>query len=367
MEAAAALAEINLDAAEALLFEKELECMLDVSESVWVTNTRFADQQAAARTITYETGYDPLQNAGKGVYLESIFPSLFKVYKNHEASFPFAINSVETKINISVGGNAIVYMMGGGGGGSADHGAGGGAGDLVVWQGNLPAGTYTLEVGLGGMGGTYNGADRSADAGTGGLPSKITYDSTGAFMQCYGGQSLGDLVNGRASGCGIDAYPIRTYPQVDSTAGVVLENSAVDVSGLFLDGEEFTNYANNGGLNSSNNGSGGGGCYGVAPDVTSVAAEGGPAKYIVFNNLDPDSTPSSFTYAFGGGGGGGGWSDSIFRAGGGGGGAGGCHNAPAGAGVNGTGSGGGGGGASETVANCHGGAGGSGVFFIHLL
>lgn len=368
-DAAVIAAEAALGYAEAALFAAEVICNgVQISTSYRESAEYISLYEDYSPTppppneVGYASGYDPSSNL-KDIYISQTFTNLFKIYKNNDI-----LNASQTKITISGTDKACtLYLVGGGGGGSSDHGGGGGAGNLAVWSGTLPVGTYTVDIGLGGSGGVYDPANRDNDAATSGWSTIITNDITGDFLEAKGGQAWRTSGHNYGSGCGIDVFP-DDYDQntAQITGTKVLGDNSVFGTGIFSTGH--TGYANDGGAADSASGSGGGGAGSDAPAVSTAAggsSNGGGSRSYGFVN--PDDATDIYTHYFAGGGGGGGYSTTYSRIGGySSGGSGGDHSTPAGAGVDGTGGGGGGGGASATVANCHGGDGGHGIVFIEF-
>lgn len=350
--------------------------MFDQSESVWLTNTRFADQQAAATEEPEEFAVDYVDGYSLSTYVATASQPTIDVRLRHVLDNVWRIKreaynfypAEYLEISVSTSRNCKLHVIGGGGGGSADHGGGGGAGTYISWEGTLPSGIYGITIGRGGSGGVYDSTARDQDAAVLGGNTTITHIGTGDTLTAYGGQAWRSPGSVFGSGCGTDIFPAdytsNTY-QYDTTTNVVLGNSSVVATGIFSTG--YSSYANNGGQTNGSQGSGGGGAGSSAPAVTSSVASGGDSIAVVFSNDVVVDVSDTFTHYFGGGGGGGGYSTSLNRDGGlSSGGAGGHQSRSGVSAVHGTGGGGGGGGASGTAAYCNGGDGGDGVVFFEF-
>jgi hypothetical protein len=96
---------------------------------------------------------------------------------------------------VVTGGGPINYLLVGGGGGGGDrHGGGGGAGGVLSGSWTATAGTYTVTVGLGGEGGSYQqrtGGQNPQGAGFKGGDSSLS--GTGVSQTAYGGGGGGTL------------------------------------------------------------------------------------------------------------------------------------------------------------------------------
>ena len=228
-------------------------------------------------------------------------------------------------------------VVGGGGGGGTDAGGGGGAGQVLVGSVVFTDGTYTVTIGLGGVGGA--GAGQASTSGwgkDGGSTSLGPYTAIGG-----GGGGNYYYPNGRSGASGGGGGGFNT-----GTGG-----AAQGVS---------TGYAGGSTVASNYSAAGGGGAGGVgsAPTGSGASSAGGVGGTAV----------NVFGNFYGGGGGGGSYTGAGGAGGGGGAGAGGTIHTTDGydASPN-TGSGGGGGGGNNTTDGYGGGTGGSGVVIVRYL
>lgn len=111
------------------------------------------------------------------------------------AHIPTTFTKVSTSGNVTFPGtrNFLIIGGGGGGGGSNSGGAGGGGGSGYITFGQLPAGTYSLTVGAGGIG-VNNG--NGTNGGT------TTFNGTFTAAGGTGGQGVGQGAQGGAGGSG---------------------------------------------------------------------------------------------------------------------------------------------------------------------
>ena len=278
-----------------------------------------------------------------------------------------------------------ILVVGGGGSGSETHGGGGGAGAVIFMKNVSMNGTYTINVGKGGVcqdTGGFNGVGRK------GNDSEL-FKTNNNKIVAEGGGGGGQFANANGgsggSGGGGDAYNI----------GVGVGGAATYYTPV-LDGVTGIKYGNNGGnaFGNPGHGGGGGGAGGVGKNALAGAnsgnselerAHGGVGiKSATINSVNYDFKTlfgtntgagilesDGFLY-FGGGGGNGRWKGSTINAEGGNGGLGGGgkggwgggtttpNNGRGYPGINGTGGGGGGGGDFVAI----GGDGGSGIVII---
>ena len=251
----------------------------------------------------------------------------------------YTYHTFTTNDTLTVAGEATIeyVVIGAGGGGGTDHGGGGGAGQLLVGSAVFTDGTYTVTIGLGGVGGA--GAGQAATSGwgkDGGSTSLGPYTAIGGGG---GGNYYFPAGRSGASGGGAGGY--------QTGAG----GAAQSVS---------TGYAGGSTVASNYSAAGGGGAGGVGRVPTGSAGSSaggvGGAAVNVFGSF------------YGGGGGGGSYSGAGAAGGGGGAGAGGTIHTTDGydASPN-TGSGGGGGGGNNTTDGYGGGRGGSGLVIVRYL
>jgi Concanavalin A-like lectin/glucanases superfamily len=233
-------------------------------------------------------------------------------------------------------------IIGGGGGGANYGGGGGGGGFLPLTQITLTAGTYSINVGQGGL-----GSNASFSPNTNGGDSYIADSKNNILYKAFGGgrggqsgqHGGGDGGSGGGGGSGDGGNTAQP-------AGAALQPTSI-----------WGGYGNPGGYGQAgnNNRSGGGGGAGAAGASGDSTCNGGAG-------LSSSITGSSVYYA--GGGGGGGWSGNGSGGNGGGGSA--NYTTPGAAfsgspGTNGLGGGGGGAGLNGNAGN-----GGSGIVIIRL-
>jgi hypothetical protein len=276
------------------------------------------------------------------------------------SSGTFTLSSPVTINILLVGGGGA----GGGAGGSWEGSGGGGGGGVAYGTKLIPAGTYTVTVGQGGL------------IGSGGVPATTSADF---ITNAVGGNSSftnGSIINERANGgsYGAAGCLVRTGgggtgsggggggcggaksggTGSSSTAGVSSGSTSMNLTFL----------ANSGALGSSGGGGGGGGAGGVGQSPLGASINVGGVGGQGFTWSITGST-------YGGGGGGGAWRDPAGTLGGaggtGGGGTGGTSNSGIGTpGLTNTGGGGGGGGGANGTGGA-GGSGGSGVVIISYV
>ena len=260
-----------------------------------------------------------------------------------------------------------ILIVGGGGGGGGGHGGGGGAGQLVFMHQVTLNGTYNINVGKGGVGGT--------NPGTGGIePTKGSNSSFDTVIAEGGGANGGTLLKDGGSGAGGDAWLNGL-----GTIQKGLKNTLIDT---YSSGTIYSK-GNDGGTGGNDPGQGAGGGGAGTPGGNGGSGQGSATAY-PGNGGDGLSSISEIGYDFktnfgtnvgkqesdtlvyfAGGGGGGGWiAPSISYGGKGGGGNGGIGAGESGSNaVSNTGSGGGGGAYNYGV----GGNGGSGIVIIKIV
>ena len=255
-----------------------------------------------------------------------------------------------------------ILVVGGGGGGGFWAGGGGGGGTLVLAQGTLPGGTYSVTVGAGGAGGTYSTLTDPTNGSNSTFGSYITAPGGGGGGSYSGNRGK----DGGSGGGGSELIVGSINYYLGGAAGVGT------ITGPFSGGI-LQNLASAGGQGQSNIGSsggaGGGGAGGAGsnvPEHTSGGANGGVG--LIY-------TTTGNYYAGGGGGGSAGtfWADNgypssytgvgIGGSGGGGNGAVGTGEVPVTAPAGTANTGGGGGGAGYGT----GGAGGSGIVIVSYV
>lgn len=135
-------------------------------------------------------------------------PSFIKIYTSFDltiglqkftdifgVSIPTTFTKVSTSGNVTFPGTRKFLIIGGGGGGGGSNsgGAGGGGGSGYITFGQLPAGTYSLTVGAGGVG-VNNG--NGTNGGT------TTFNGTFTAAGGTGGRGIGQGGQGGAGGSG---------------------------------------------------------------------------------------------------------------------------------------------------------------------
>jgi len=250
-----------------------------------------------------------------------------------------------------------ILIVGGGGGGSPGHGGGGGAGQLILIRNATLNGTYTINVGKGGIGG------RSSELANSFPATKGSNSSFGTVIAEGGGANtnIASDKNG-GSGAGGD-----WWTSDGGTGGFGVKNTTVDT---FASGTVYSRGNNGGNITSSTATGGGGGGAGVDANL-GVGGNGlSGISEINFDFLQNFGQSVGVYISgenkvyFAGGGGGGNGDASITGGGKGGGGNGGSSGSGGGAGggnaTNNTGSGGGGG----AGGSGSGGNGGSGIVIL---
>ena len=245
-------------------------------------------------------------------------------------------------LTVTRAGLCDVLVVGGGGGGGIGIGAGGGAGGhLHIQSAYLPAGTATVVVGAGGLGGVCNAASDEPMPGNNGLPSYV-----GSYYSLGGG-----------AGAAFSAQPgtSNRFPMFGFNGGSG-GGAADDSAGAKIGGVGVTGLGNNGGKAHFLAGGGGGGAGAAGQDAAN--ADGGNGGAGLANSI----TGTSITRA---GGGGGSSNNASTGTGGTGGGGDSAANAN---GSNGTANtGGGGGGSYNNGAATQGGNGGSGIVIVRWV
>lgn len=164
-------------------------------------------------------------------------------------------------ILVSVG-TVEVMAVGGGGGGGGISGGGGGGGNLVVVQGTLGVGAYTVTVGTGGAGGTA-----SSSGSAGGLSR---FSATGINIRAIGGGGGGTTgySGGGNGGCGGGGS--AGTESFGGSAGFGVISGMTNVSNVAFAGGSNPNAGNTGPA-----GSGGGGTTSVGVAVSGISPSDG--------------------------------------------------------------------------------------------
>jgi hypothetical protein len=264
----------------------------------------------------------------------------------------------QTTYTITVGRDTIcdILIVGGGGGGGPGHGGGGGAGQLILIHQAILNGTYTINVGKGGIGGRSSELANSFQATKGS-------NSTFGTVIAEGGGANTNVSSDKDGGSGAGG---DGWNSDGGTSGFGNKNTTIDI----FPGATLYSRGNNGGSNGGGNagqGGGGGGAGAAAPtgSATTPFSIGGDGLSGIsdinydfktnFGNYGKLESDGNYWFAGGGGGG------ATTGSGGKGGGGNGSNNATiVGNATNNTGSGGGGG-AGGTGS---GGSGGSGIVII---
>ena len=242
-------------------------------------------------------------------------------------------NSGQTQytINIPTGGVICdILIVGGGGGGGMNSGGGGGAGGLIYLPNINLLGTYTINIGRGGAGGTQITTNTVAENGKN--------SSFGTFIAIGGGAGVNSGgANGNPGGSG-------------GGAGNDMSGNRVGGAGTAGQGNNGGDGTIPGGSDRTGGGGGGAGSVGQTSVSTSRGGSGGVGR-----NMSPYF---GIIYGvngwFAGGGGGGGGQGTGGTGGTGGGGNGGISNQE---GINGTGGGGGGAHGNQSTLGKKGGSG----------
>ena len=242
-------------------------------------------------------------------------------------------NSGQTQytINIPTGGVICdILIVGGGGGGGMNSGGGGGAGGLIYLPNINLSGTYTINIGRGGAGGTQITTNTVAENGKD--------SSFGTYIAIGGGAGVNSGgANGNPGGSG-------------GGAGNDMSGNRVGGAGTAGQGNNGGDGTIPGGSDRTGGGGGGAGSVGQTSVSTSRGGSGGVGR-----NMSPYF---GIIYGvngwFAGGGGGGGGQGTGGTGGTGGGGNGGISNQE---GINGTGGGGGGAHGNQSTLGKKGGSG----------
>jgi hypothetical protein len=193
-------------------------------------------------------------------------------------------------------GTVEALVLGGGGSGGGHHGGGGGAGGLAITSSfPVTVGTsYTISVGVGGIGGLAVADPRNGANVDGGnsVFSAITAIGGGGGATCCGRNTgFGEMIGrpgGSSGGVGAQINVARTTSNATQTSGT-----------------GWTGYGNKGGDGTANGGhaSGGGGGAGAVGGTGNFTGSG-CTNGAGGNGLASSISGSSVTYAGGGGGGG---------------------------------------------------------------
>ena len=264
----------------------------------------------------------------------------------------------QTTYTITVGRDTIcdILIVGGGGGGGPGHGGGGGAGQLILIHQAILNGTYTINVGKGGIGGRSSELANSFQATKGS-------NSTFGTVIAEGGGANTNVSSDKDGGSGAGG---DGWNSDGGTSGFGNKNTTIDI----FPGATLYSRGNNGGSNGGGNagqGGGGGGAGAAAPtgSATTPFSIGGDGLSGIsdinydfktnFGNYGKLESDGNYWFAGGGGGG------ATTGSGGKGGGGNGSNNTTiVGNATNNTGSGGGGG----AGGSGSGGSGGSGIVII---
>jgi len=159
-------------------------------------------------------------------------------------------------INFSENTECDILVVGGGGGGGSDNSGGGGAGGLVFIQNYIANGSYTVNVGNGGLGAFANQANKGISGNsssfnklTGGVDGTTDFTAMGGGG---GGTGDGNLQNGMDGGSGGGS----AYEFTQGTAGNTNQQTYTGYDGI------KRGFGNDGGIGynaSTGQGAGGGG------------------------------------------------------------------------------------------------------------
>lgn len=190
--------------------------------------------------------------------------------------------------------NASLLVIGGGGGGGSVIGGGGGGGEVVSQTATTLNGAYTINVGIGGIGGVYQ--NTTYWGGVSGEATTIT--GTNVNITAKGGGGGGGYSSAGTTTPIVSAWGLSPlsygYSPTNTTSGAHGGGTGAGSGAGIAAG---TGFNAGGGIASSNYGGGGGGAGGVGAAGTTTAAGAGGL------GLASSITGSSVSYAGGGGGG----------------------------------------------------------------
>ena len=191
-----------------------------------------------------------------------------------------------------------ILMVGGGGGGGYNHAGGGGAGAYYYGSLTLNSGTYNINIGAGGNGGTNTGIAPQNGGDTFISSNSIDLTINGSNVRCKGGggagmyNANGFIGNNGGCGGGGDGWSGNTGTNSVIAGGLAINTGTIGKGFNGGSGRQFYN-------SQELAGGGGGGIGGAGGNVT--GKEGGAGG----NALAINITGSQLV--FGGGGGGGEW------------------------------------------------------------
>jgi hypothetical protein len=191
-----------------------------------------------------------------------------------------------------------ILMVGGGGGGGYNHAGGGGAGAYYYGSLTLNSGTYNINIGAGGNGGTNTGIAPQNGGDTFISSNSIDLTINGSNVRCKGGggagmyNANGFIGNNGGCGGGGDGWSGNTGTNSVIAGGLAINTGTIGKGFNGGSGRQFFN-------SQELAGGGGGGIGGAGGNVT--GKEGGAGG----NALAINITGSQLV--FGGGGGGGEW------------------------------------------------------------
>lgn len=283
LDAAAAAAEANLLVKESALAAKELECMFDVSESVFATRRSYADQKTDPLSYVSFTETDTIEMVS-----DSSHNSLIR--SKAGTSDPSA--NIRSEIKFSTDIICHAYVVGGGGSGSTHRGGGGGAGTLGIFTSLvIPKGTYEVVLGRGGSL-PSTGDDGVGSSGTATQFYCLPCDTVRQIEVGGGGHAGATTVSVGGSTGGGDYYNSKPPLDLKTFTDYNFDN------GFSTAATNYYRYKGGTATGSGNTGSGGGGGgYSAAGNATVFnGGEGGHGFGIGFNS-------STIRFAAGGGGG----------------------------------------------------------------
>ena len=262
-----------------------------------------------------------------------------------------------------------ILVVGGGASGNQRHSGGGGAGALIYSTNmTLSAGTYTINIGAGGIAPAF-GSPGTIINGNNGGDSEIILDTTVLYRAKGGGYGSGNATNS-SGGNGGSGGGCTGNDRNQQTVGIAVNTNIINGESGFTRGNSGGKGDGGGAINVFEewSGGGGGGAGSAGSNSTldqGLNTNGGNGG----NGLEINITGTPTYYAGGGGGGIANTTNGTAGSGGlGGGGAGSKGLLTATAGTPNTGGGGGGGGYSTTGSgNGLGGNGGTGVVIIRYL
>jgi len=290
--------------------------------------------------------------------------NVFNVANDDNYSYAFFASNGTFTTNSNI--ICDILVVGGGASGNQRHSGGGGAGALIYSTNiTLSSGTYTINIGDGGIAPPYANPGVIINGNNGG-DSEILLGSTVLFRAKGGGYGSGNNTN-TSGGNGGSGGGCTGNNRAEQTVGVAVNTNIINGVSGFTRGNSGGKGDGGGGNAEEWSGGGGGGAGSAGSNSTldqGVNTNGGNGG----NGLEINITGTPTYYAGGGGGGISNTTNGTAGSGGlGGGGAGSKGSLTATSGTANTGGGGGGGGFNTSTGNGLGGNGGTGVVIIRYL